>query len=92
MASSQQHSRSQSLVSKAMIKMLGNELIRLYDGIERHSLLDYQYGLWEDQITEGTSTRSYAVQLGQVCQHQLIVVEEILDLYKASEEASGSGS
>ncbi|KAM5342682.1 hypothetical protein ACJ41O_013648 [Fusarium nematophilum] len=51
MTSSQQPSRSQSLVSKAMIKKMGNELIRLCDGIERHGLVDYQYGVWEEQIT-----------------------------------------
>ncbi|KAF4990002.1 hypothetical protein FGRMN_8776 [Fusarium graminum] len=51
MISNQQLSRSQSLVSKDMIKKLGNELIRLCDGIERHGLVDYQYGVWEDQIT-----------------------------------------
>lgn len=34
-----------------MIKKMGNELIRLCDGIERHGLVDYQYGVWEDQIT-----------------------------------------
>jgi hypothetical protein len=67
MASSQQLSRAQSLVSKAMIKKMGNELIRLCDGIERHGLVDYQYGVWEDQITEGTSSRRYAVKLEQVC-------------------------
>ncbi|CAF3446925.1 unnamed protein product [Fusarium graminearum] len=72
MASSQQLSRAQSLVSKAMIKKMGNELIRLCDGIERHGLVDYQYGVWEDQITE--------------------VLEDILDLYEDSEEASGSGN
>lgn len=36
-----------------MITKLGNELIRLCDGIERHGLVDYQYGVWEDQITAG---------------------------------------
>ncbi|KAM0558463.1 hypothetical protein ACHAPJ_004653 [Fusarium lateritium] len=72
MTSSQQLSRSQSLVSKAMIKKMGNELIRLCDGIERHGLVDYQYGVWEEQITAA--------------------LEDILDLYEASEEASGSGS
>ncbi|CZR49737.1 uncharacterized protein FPRO_14786 [Fusarium proliferatum ET1] len=51
MTSSQQLSTTQSLVSKAMIKKMGNELIRLCDGIERHGLVDYQYGVWEDQIT-----------------------------------------
>jgi hypothetical protein len=53
MTSSQQLSRTQSLVSKAMIKKMGNELIGLCDGIERHGLVDYQYGVWEDQITAG---------------------------------------
>ncbi|KAI3575384.1 hypothetical protein IWW34DRAFT_98707 [Fusarium oxysporum f. sp. albedinis] len=51
MTSSQQLSKTQSLVPKAMIKKMGNELIRLCDGIERHGLVDYQYGVWEDQIT-----------------------------------------
>ncbi|KAF5693929.1 hypothetical protein FDENT_1621 [Fusarium denticulatum] len=51
MTSSQQLSRTQSLVSKAMIKKMVNELIRLCDGIERHGLVDYQYGVWEDHIT-----------------------------------------
>jgi hypothetical protein len=58
MTSSQQLSRTQSLVSKAMIKKMGNELIRLCDGIERHGLVDYQYGVWEDQITAGEQLQS----------------------------------
>ncbi|CZR39379.1 uncharacterized protein FPRO_04276 [Fusarium proliferatum ET1] len=58
MTSSQQLSRPQSLVSKAMIKKMGNELIRLCDGIERHGLVDYQYGVWEDQITAGEQLQS----------------------------------
>ncbi|KAI5461132.1 hypothetical protein BGZ63DRAFT_404030 [Mariannaea sp. PMI_226] len=52
MMSSQSSSRSQqTLLSKETIKKLGNELIRLCDGIERHGLVDYQYGVWEEQIT-----------------------------------------
>lgn len=58
MISPQQLSRTQSLVSKAMIKKMGNELIRLCDGIERHGLVDYQYGVWEDQITAGEQLQS----------------------------------
>ncbi|KAF4974401.1 hypothetical protein FZEAL_8693 [Fusarium zealandicum] len=72
MTSSQQLSRSQSLMPKAMIKKMGNELIRLCDGIERHGLVDYQYGVWEEHITT--------------------ILEDCLDLYEASEEASGSGT
>ncbi|PQK11682.1 hypothetical protein BB8028_0003g03060 [Beauveria bassiana] len=32
------------------IKRMGDELIRLCDGIERHGLVDYQFGVWEDEI------------------------------------------
>ena len=65
MSSSQQLSRSQTLVSKSMIKKMGNELIRLCDGIERHGLVDYQYGVWEDQITAGMCMCSCTVEIGQ---------------------------
>jgi hypothetical protein len=63
MSSSQQLSRSQTVVSEAMIKKMGNELIRLCDGIERHGLVDYQYGVWEDQITAGMSVYSRTVEV-----------------------------
>lgn len=53
MISSQQPSRAQTVMSKSMVKKMGNELIRLCDGIERHGLIDYQYGVWEEQITTG---------------------------------------
>ncbi|SPJ80243.1 uncharacterized protein FTOL_08635 [Fusarium torulosum] len=51
MFANQQLSRSQSLVSENMVKKMGEELVRLCDGIERHGLVDYQFGVWEDQIT-----------------------------------------
>lgn len=50
MSSSQQLSRSQRIMSQETIKKLGDELIRLCDGIESHGLVDYQYGVWEDRI------------------------------------------
>jgi hypothetical protein len=49
----QQLSRSQSLMSRQTIEKLGNELIKLCDGLERHGLVDYQYGVWEEQIVAG---------------------------------------
>lgn len=53
MISSQQPLRAQTVMSKSMVKKMGDELIRLCDGIERHGLIDYQYGVWEEQITTG---------------------------------------
>lgn len=53
MATGQHHSRSQRLMSEETIRKLGDELIRLCDEIERHGLVDYQCGVWEDQIESG---------------------------------------
>ncbi|CAG9999872.1 unnamed protein product [Clonostachys byssicola] len=48
--SGRQLSRTQRLMSQATVEKLGSELVRLCDGLERHGLVDYQYGVWEDQI------------------------------------------
>lgn len=53
MSSRQEQSRAQRLLSQDAIEKLGNELVRLCDGLERHGLIDYQYGVWEDQIVAG---------------------------------------
>ncbi|EGO61091.1 hypothetical protein NEUTE1DRAFT_76809 [Neurospora tetrasperma FGSC 2508] len=50
--SGQQPQRSQSVISAEGLKKMGKELIRLCDSIERHGLVDYQYGVWEEQIIE----------------------------------------
>ena len=50
MESGQQLQRSQSLVAKENIEKMGKELVKLCDGIERHGLVDYQYGVWEEEI------------------------------------------
>ncbi|KJK77896.1 hypothetical protein H634G_06863 [Metarhizium anisopliae BRIP 53293] len=52
MTSGQQISNSQRLMTKDQIEGLGDELVRLCDGLERHGLVDYQYGVWEEQIEE----------------------------------------
>ncbi|KJZ75581.1 hypothetical protein HIM_05044 [Hirsutella minnesotensis 3608] len=53
MESGQQISRNQVLMSEDKIKRAGDDLIRLCDGIERHGLVDYQYGVWEEEIESG---------------------------------------
>ena len=50
MESNQQLQRSQSLIKQDGLERMGKEIVRLCDGIERHGLVDYQYGVWEDQI------------------------------------------
>ncbi|OAQ63479.2 hypothetical protein VFPPC_09839 [Pochonia chlamydosporia 170] len=41
---------TQRLMTQGQIEEMCDELIRLCDGLERHGLVDYQYGVWEDQI------------------------------------------
>ncbi|TRX95315.1 hypothetical protein FHL15_003646 [Xylaria flabelliformis] len=44
--------RNQSVLSEEDLKKMGQELIRLCNGIERHGLVDYEYGVWEEQIID----------------------------------------
>ncbi|KAK2593426.1 hypothetical protein QQS21_008877 [Conoideocrella luteorostrata] len=54
MSSNRQISAQQRLMSKRRVTKMGDELIRLCDGIEAYGLVDYQYGVWEEQIETGT--------------------------------------
>lgn len=40
----------ESLIPHESITKMAEELVRLCDGIETHGLVDYQYGVWEEQI------------------------------------------
>ncbi|KXJ92669.1 hypothetical protein Micbo1qcDRAFT_232393 [Microdochium bolleyi] len=42
----------QTILTLDGLKKMGKELIRLCDGIERHGLVDYEYGVWEDDIIQ----------------------------------------
>lgn len=45
----------QTLVSEEGLRKMGKEIVRLCDSIDRHGLVDYQYGVWEEHIIAGTS-------------------------------------
>ncbi|MCJ1354348.1 MAG: hypothetical protein MMC33_004336 [Icmadophila ericetorum] len=40
----------QSILQEDFLNRMGRELIRLCDGMERHGLVDYQMGVWEEEI------------------------------------------
>ncbi|KAI1776152.1 hypothetical protein F4818DRAFT_372224 [Hypoxylon cercidicola] len=42
--------RGQTLISEEGLRKMGREIVRLCDGIDRHGLVDYQYGVWEEHI------------------------------------------
>ncbi|KAK1760946.1 hypothetical protein QBC47DRAFT_18678 [Echria macrotheca] len=50
MESGHQLQRNQSLIAQDGLERMGKELVRLCDSIERHGLVDYEYGVWEEQI------------------------------------------
>ncbi|KAL2170090.1 hypothetical protein VTG60DRAFT_5185 [Thermothelomyces hinnuleus] len=52
MESGQQIQRPQSLISQEGLQKMGKDLVRLCDSVERHGLVDYQYGVWEEQIID----------------------------------------
>lgn len=94
MESGQQIQRPQSLISQEGLQKMGKDLVRLCDGVERHGLVDYQYGVWEEQIIDsrflchGCSHTACGILL---LTNAATVLEECLDLYEAS-NAPGSGN
>jgi hypothetical protein len=40
----------QSLMSQDFIKKMAKDLIRMCDAVEKHGLVDYQYGVAEERI------------------------------------------
>ncbi|KAI0885203.1 uncharacterized protein GGS22DRAFT_188493 [Annulohypoxylon maeteangense] len=42
--------RGQTLISEDGLRKMGKEIVRLCDGIDRHGLVDYEYGVWEENI------------------------------------------
>lgn len=52
MESESELQRGQSLISKAKLEKMGKELIELCDGLEKHGLVDFEYGVWEELIEQ----------------------------------------
>lgn len=48
----------QSIISQEFISAMAKDLIRLCDAVEKHGLVDYQYGVAEEQIMTSTDKLS----------------------------------
>lgn len=44
-----------SLLPRDRMEVMGKELIQLCDQVEQHGLVDYQMGIWEEEILCGKS-------------------------------------
>ena len=92
MEGGQQLQRGQTLVPLEGLQKMGKDLVRLCDGIERHGLVDYQYGVWEEQIIASMcgllSLRFFYCLFAD---DTTLVLEECLDLYESSSASGGNG-
>ena len=41
----------ESMIEHSFMDRMGRDLVRLCDNMEKHGLVDYQMGVWEEQIT-----------------------------------------
>lgn len=48
----QQLQSPKGILREEALQHLGSELIRLCDSMERHGLVDYQMGVWEEEILD----------------------------------------
>ncbi len=55
LASGQPPRHPQSILQEDFMERMGRELVRLCDSMERHGLVDYQMGVWEEEIINGMS-------------------------------------
>ena len=44
----------QNILQENFLERMGRELVRMCDALERHGLVDYQMGVWEEEIMSGT--------------------------------------
>jgi hypothetical protein len=49
-ATGQQPQHGQDIMAEETLEKMGRELVRLCDSMERHGLVDYQMGVWEEEI------------------------------------------
>ncbi len=50
LASGQPPNPPQSILQLEVLERMGTELVRLCDSMEKHGLVDYQMGVWEEEI------------------------------------------
>lgn len=49
----------QSLIDHDYLEKMGNQLVKNCDSMEKHGLVDYQMGVWEEEIIASEYTVIY---------------------------------
>lgn len=78
----------QSILQEDFLERMGKELVQLCDTMERHGLVDYQMGVWEEEIIHGerasSSFRNGSVHTAYPNRHT--VLTECLGLLEGDDE------
>ncbi|MBE3047944.1 hypothetical protein IMZ48_36630 [Candidatus Bathyarchaeota archaeon] len=93
MESGQKPQAGQSVIPRDELEDMGKELVRLCDGVEKHGLVDYEYGVWEEQIVGSKSCGDgLHVLKGMVLlTWWATVLTDCLDFYESDDESGPSG-
>lgn len=54
--SNQRLPENQTLLQEAFLERMARELVRMCDSMEKHGLVDYEMGIWEEEIMNGNNT------------------------------------
>lgn len=92
--------RGQSVISEEGLKKMGKDLIYLCDGLERHGLVDYEYGVWEELIEQSrpnhrarTNLEPEWLMVGCFFANMMaIVLEECLNQYETANNAGNNST
>jgi hypothetical protein len=68
---------------------MGDFLIHFCDGIERHGLVDYEMGVWEEEILDRTKISIPCILL--ILMNEMQVIIRCIDKYQPAKVA-GSGT
>lgn len=56
LSSGQRPAPPRSMIREEYLEKMGRELVGLCDGMERHGLVDYEMGVWEEEIISSATS------------------------------------
>lgn len=79
----------QNIIPLAFLRKMGDELVRLCDRMEQHGLVDYEMGVWEEEIL-GSESSAYTSEILDADNYP--VLTQCVDLLVGDADTADSGS
>ncbi|TKA56357.1 hypothetical protein B0A49_10037 [Cryomyces minteri] len=87
----QEPQEPQSLLEIDFMERMGRELVRLCDNVEKHGLVDYQIGVWEEEIITRKATTFLSLNVLHLVDFE-IVLTSCLDLAESTNDTSSTAA